>query len=341
MIQTALLSKWHVHAEEYAQMAAENEFLEIKLVWDEDEKRGMKWAQELGVPFVNNLEEVFANNEIEAVIVSSPTNMHKEILLAAAKSKKHIFTEKVLALTVKECDEILKAAEENRVHLMVSLPRLTFPYYLYAQNAVDQGVLGKITRIHCRVAHNGAVPNDENPDGWLPAHFYSKEQCGGGALIDLGAHPIYLTNRLAGEAKSVMAHFQYTYSHEVEDGASVMVEYQSGAVGLIETGFVSYGSPFMLEINGTEGTLLIEDDIVRVKSTRLSKEEWFYPDNMPSRLPMPMEQWVMAIRGEEKSSMSNEDYRMLTLINEAAAMSHENGRKIDIDEIIKESLHSF
>ncbi|MFY4773614.1 Gfo/Idh/MocA family protein [Metabacillus sp. RGM 3146] len=341
MIQTALFSKWHVHAVEYALMAEENELLQIKLVWDEDEERGKKWAQELGVPFVKELAEVFSNSEIEAVIVNTPTIMHKDIILAAAKSKKHIFTEKVLALTVEECDEILKAVEENGVNLMVSLPRLTFPYYLYAQNTADQGLLGKITRIRCRVAHNGAVPSDANPNGWLPAHFYKKEQCGGGALIDLGAHPIYLTNRLGGEAKSVMAHFQYTYGHEVEDNASVLVEYQSGAVGLIETGFVSYGSPFMLEINGTEGTLLIEDDQIRLKSLHLSAEEWFIPDNLPARLPMPMEQWVRSINGEEMPSMSNEDFRNLTLINEAAALSAEIGRRVSIEEIEKQRLKSF
>lgn len=326
-----MLSKWHVHAVDYAREANEHKHLSIKLVWDEDVKRGKEWADELGVPFEADLQKVLTNPEIDAVIVDTPTNLHKEIIIACAKHGKHIFTEKVLAFTVQDCDDIFAAIEEADVQFMISLPRLTEDYYVYAQDIVNQGVLGRLTTIRCRVAHNGAVPTEESAHGWLPKHFFNREQCGGGALIDLGAHPIYLTNRLAGEASSVMAYLQPTLNDEVDDNAVVLVQYESGALGTLETGFLSSGSPFQLELYGTEGTLLIEDRDIRLKIGK--QGEWLTPTELPTQLLTPMEQWVQAIEEGVSSTITKEDARNLTLINEAAAISHSEGRRVILKDI--------
>lgn len=334
MINVAMLSKWHVHAEDYAKQAEANEDLSIKLVWDEDSERGQKWAEKLGVPFEGDLEKVLANPEIDAVIVDTPTHLHKEVILKAAKHKKHIFTEKVLAFTVAECEEIFAAVKENNCELMVSLPRLTENYYLYAQQVVDQELLGQITTLRCRLAHNGAVSSEAHPNGWLPVHFFNKEQCGGGALIDLGAHPIYLTNRLGGPVQAVNARLQQTNGLDVDDNAVVLVDYQSGALGIIEAGFLSGGSPFQLQVYGTEGTLLIEDNTLRIQAKKLG-QGWQTPEELPAALPMPMKQWVHLILGATAPSITEEDVRNLTLINEAAKRSHEENRRVEVSEIVE------
>jgi scyllo-inositol 2-dehydrogenase (NAD+) len=138
-MNVALLSKWHVHAVDYAREATENEAISIKTVWDENEERGTQWAEELGVFYEADLKKVLDDPEIDGVIVTTATNRHKDMIIAAANHGKHIFTEKVLAFTVKECEEILEAVEKNNVQLMVNLPRLTESFYLYAQEAVDNG----------------------------------------------------------------------------------------------------------------------------------------------------------------------------------------------------------
>jgi scyllo-inositol 2-dehydrogenase (NAD+) len=332
MINVALLSKWHVHAEDYAKQAAKNEYLSIQMVWDEDEKRGNEWAEQLGVPFEKDLQQVLTNSAIDAVIVNTPTNLHKEIIIAAAKQKKHIFTEKVLALSTQDCDEIFEIIEETNVQLMVSLPRLIEPYYLYAQEVLNQGYLGTVTGIRCRLAHNGAVPSEDQPAGWLPAHFFNREKCGGGALVDLGAHPIYLTNRLGGKVKAVTARLQHTFGYEVEDNAVVLLEYKSGALGIIETGFLSSGSPFELEVYGTEGTLLIQDDQIRLRSSLIQEEGWMVPKALPAPLKSPMDQWVHAIKGEAVPFITKEDVRNLTLINEVSLISHEKGCRVVVSD---------
>lgn len=338
MINVALLSRWHVHADDYARQVKDNEHLAIKMVWDEEEERGRKWAAELGVPFESELEAVLSNAEIDAVIVDTPTNMHKEIIMKAAKYKKHIFTEKVLAFTVEDCKEILDAVEKAGVQLMVSLPRLTENYYVYAQEIINKGLLGQLNMVRCRLAHDGAVSTENNPDGWLPAHFFNRELCGGGALIDLGAHPIYLTNRLAGTPSALTATLQSTSEkYEVDDNSVVIVEYESGALGTIEAGFVSNGSPFQLELYGTNGTLLIEDNQIRLKS-RETGADWVTPDPLPEALPMPMEQWVNKINGKSEPTIKEEDVVNLTLVNQAAALSQQEGKRVELKNLQEEPI---
>lgn len=331
MIRTALLSKWHVHAQEYAEEAIQNEHIALTHVWDEQKERGQAWAHELGLLFEEELDNIIRNPEIDAVIVASPTSMHTEIITKAAKHGKHVFTEKVLAETEEDARSILKEIEVHGVKFMISLPRLTANYYLYAQKVVDHGLLGRLTTIRCRVAHNGSVPTEQHPNGWLPQHFYDKELCGGGAFIDLGAHPIYLTNRLGGQAKAVTARFKQTFDYEVDDNAVAIVEYESGALGILETGFVSSGSPFQLEIYGTEGTLMIEDGTIRLKSVKLD-EGWHTPseDELPETAPSAMMQWVTQILSGQEPDISHHDAYLLTLINDAARRSNEKGCRIEL-----------
>ncbi|MFD1397388.1 Gfo/Idh/MocA family protein [Kroppenstedtia eburnea] len=328
MISVALLSKWHVHAPDYARQANDHPHLSIVKVWDEDPRRGQEWATELGVPFASDLNRVLEDPAIDGVIVNTATHLHKEVIMAAARNGKHIFTEKVLALTVADCQEIYATVESAQVKLMVSLPRLTDSTYLYTQQALEQGLLGRLTTIRCRLAHNGAVPSGREERGWLPQRFFDPVACGGGALIDLGAHPIYLTNRLAGPATAVQARLSSFLGGEVDDNAAVVVEYASGALGVIEAGFVSGGSPFLLECHGTEGSLMVTDHTVRLNSSRTPQQGWHQPENLPAPLPSPMEQWVRLIRHGIQPTITKEDVIRLTQINEAARLSHREERRV-------------
>jgi hypothetical protein len=93
MINVALLSRWHVHADDYAKEAGANEHLNIVQVWDEDPERGEVWAGELGVPFEKDLEAVLSNSDVDAVIVTTPTICIKK-LLQQPQSIKSIFIRK-------------------------------------------------------------------------------------------------------------------------------------------------------------------------------------------------------------------------------------------------------
>src|SRR5947208_11186907 len=186
MIRVAMLSFWHVHAKDYVEQAQADPATEIVAVWDETPERGRAEAKALNVPFYEKLDDILARADIDGVIVDTPTNLHRDVMIAAAQAGKHIFTEKVIAPTLHECSEILAAIQAAGVKLTVSLPRLYTGYTQAIKEILDQQVLGELTLVRTRLSHNGALSTSNNPAGWLPAHFFNREQCGGGALIDLG-----------------------------------------------------------------------------------------------------------------------------------------------------------
>ncbi|MED1203988.1 Gfo/Idh/MocA family protein [Heyndrickxia acidicola] len=329
MLKVALLSRWHVHADDYAREAKENPNIFISAIWDEDAERGRKWADELEVLFIEDIDTLLADSSIDAVIVAAPTAMHHQIIVKAAKAGKHIFSEKVLALSFQESKDIFSSVKESNVQLMLSLPRLVETPYLYASEAIEKGLLGKVNTVRCRCAHGLGLPSETEPYGWLPEHFFNEEQTGGGAFIDLGAHPIYIVNRLAGKPKAVTARLEAFYDRSVDDNAIAIVEYETGILGICETSFISLHTPFIkLEVYGSEGTLLIEDDSIRIKSSKLDPYEWVIPEHVPAKGKMPMEQWVDAILNHTVPSITDEDAFLLTQINEAAAKSHRTGERV-------------
>lgn len=191
-IRIGMISYWHVHAWDYTKEALSHPDTEITAVWDENPERGKEQAEKLGVPYFDSLEEML-DSGIDAVIVDAPTRLHRDVMVQAARAGKHIFTEKVLAPNLREVQEILDEVQQNNVKLTVSLPRLNDGYTLAITDTLREGLLGRVTQVRVRLSHNGAIA------GWLPEHFYDPVDCGGGALIDLGCHPVYLTRLFLGE----------------------------------------------------------------------------------------------------------------------------------------------
>ncbi|MFC0335350.1 Gfo/Idh/MocA family protein [Paenibacillus sepulcri] len=328
MIRVAMLSYWHVHAWDYTKQVQENPGTEIVAVWDEIPSRGQETADKLGVPFVADLDEILARADVDAVVVDTPTNIHRDVMVKAARAGKHIFTEKVIAPTLKEVNEIIAAVKEAGVKLTVSLPRLNDGYTLAAQEVLAKGLLGELTQARVRLSHSGAIAD------WLPQHFYNLEQCGGGALIDLGCHPMYLVRLFLGLPQSVNATFGYVSGKEVEDNAVATLRYENGAVGIVEAGFVNSHSPFSVEIHGTEGTLLygLPDEVVRVRSNKLNKDEWVTIE-MPARHTAAFDQWVEHIQND---TIAEENIGLaidLTKLMEAANLSEAQKRQVKLSEL--------
>ncbi|SFE56781.1 Predicted dehydrogenase [Paenibacillus catalpae] len=329
MIRVAMLSYWHVHAWDYTREAQAHPATEIVAVWDEIPARGEEAASKLGVPFISDLDQLLAREDIDGVIVDTPTNIHRDVMVKAAQAGKHIFTEKVLALTTKEVNEIVNAVEEAGVKLTVSLPRLNDWYTASIEKVLESGDLGKVTMVRVRLSHNGATA------GWLPEHFYSLEECGGGALIDLGCHPMYLTRLFLGELPvQVQASYGYVTGKDVEDNAISVLTTGSGAIGIVEAGFVNAHSPFTIEIHGTEGSLLYgtPDAKVLVRSNKNGESEWTEAGQESGRIKA-FEQWADHIQNGTTAVDNIRMAQELTMLMEASNRSVAEKRAVRLEEI--------
>lgn len=252
-MKVAIFGVWHVHALGYAKTAAE--YGEIVGFYEKNDELAEDFAQKTGIPRFKTAQELL-DSDAEGVIVCSASSEHAEDIIKIANAGKHIFTEKVLCLTDADCDWVEKAINANGVKFVISL----FQKYLAAQiavkNVASSGELGKLNYMRFRNCHAGSSAN------WLPKHFYNAEECGGGAMIDLGAHGMYLTEWILG--MPVKACSQFTLSCEleaikqknrdgVEDNAVTIMSFDGGAIAVNETGFVSRYSPVTLEVFGENG----------------------------------------------------------------------------------------
>ena len=200
------------------------------------------------------------------------------------------------------------------------------------KQVLDSGVLGQVTLLRIRNAHNGASA------GWLPPHFYDPVACGGGALMDLGAHGMYLTRWLLGMPESVNAALTFVTGKEVEDNAVTFMKYEDGCIAIQETGFVSSQSPFSLEIYGTEGSLLIQGPNQTITFATNSSGEggisgWIVPSRLPQPGVSPMEQWIEGIRNDAPIDFGVEDGIALTQLMVAAYQAHETGTWVKLADL--------
>jgi len=337
MIRLAVLSYWHVHAKDYSKQAAEHPDTEIVAVWDDLPERGRAAAQQWGGKFEASLPTLLARDDIDAVIVVTPTNEHRDVMTAAARAGKHIFTEKVLASTLREANQILAAVDQAGVKLTVSLPRLNAGYTQAIQAILAAGQLGELTEVRTRLSHNGGISTAEKPTGWLPEHFYNLEQCAGGALIDLGCHPMYLARLFLGLPESVSAHYGYVTGRAVEDNAVAVLSYPNGALGIVEAGFVNRFSPFTIEVHGTEGSLLYStsDSVLHLRSAKVAGAEtqWLANAELPAERPSAFHQWVNHIQQGTTATENIQSALDLTRLMEAANLSARSGKPVRLDSL--------
>lgn len=318
----AIISFWHVHAEGYAKEITEKTSSKVTAVWDEDKERGMKYANQFNAKYYVDYDELLADKTIDGVVITTATSEHKDLILKAVNAGKKVFSEKVLALTTADCLEIKDALDKQGVDITLSLVKKCDSEFLFAKQMVESGVLGQITYARMRNVHNGSIEN------WLPAHFYSKEQCGGGAMMDLGAHPMYLLNWMLGEPKTIQSTFTNITGHEVEDNAVSVIEFDKGIIAVSETGFVSNYTPSTLEISGTKGNLLIRDGVKY--ATKETNGEWVTTENLPEKLPSPVVQWANGEINKEGVTFGIKDAIMLTKMMEAAYKSYDSGKREQI-----------
>ncbi len=319
MINVALISAWHVHAGEYFARINNNPNSKITAVWDENPARGKAMAERGGAAFYEDYDELLSDPSIDAVVITSPTNLHTELMIKAAKAGKHIFTEKVVAVSPEDARAIRDAVVEAGIHFTICFPHESERTFLTIKEIVDSGKLGKITYAKFRKAHTGSI------DNWLPPHFYDREMCGGGAMIDLGAHPMYLLPWILGKPLNVVSTFTDMTGRGVEDNAVSLIEFEGGAIGVSETGFVSWGNPLVFEISGTDGWLLMTDGDLKYH-TRTSGG-WIIPDQN-RQAPHPVDYFVDSVVNNTPNTLYTiDDAVALTDLMAAAYRSAEKGTK--------------
>ncbi len=194
-MKIGMMSFAHMHANSYARALLKQPDVELVGIFDDDIKRGQAVAKQYETVHYSE-QSAFLHQPMDAVIICSENIRHKEMVINAAKAKKHILCEKPIATTVSDAKEMIRECEENEVILQIAFPVRYRDPIIQLKELVERGELGDIIAI--RTTNRG-----QNPGGW----FVDEALAGGGAVLDHTVHMIDIMRWYLGkEVTEVKAH---------------------------------------------------------------------------------------------------------------------------------------
>jgi len=258
-----------------------------------------------------NYREALGRDDIDAVIIVTPTFTHAEIACYAAQQAKHILLEKPMAITVDECLAINAAVKNNNVKLQLGFMRRFDQAFIRAKSTIDSGELGRVMI----VKSTGRGP------GLPPRWAYDLSQSNG-MLAEVNSHDFDSVRWLAGsDYEQVYAQAESFKCEELKkdypdfyDNAVVNIRLKNGTLGLIDgTCPAAYGYDARMEILCENGLILIgdfkESGITRVKKdgTTLGSAFRSWRDRFKDAYLAEMEHFVEAVRNDHLPAVTGED----------------------------------
>jgi len=227
-----------------SRLIAGTEGAKLAVVCDLDEERAKELSRELDVPYTLDHREAVERDDVEVVLVMTPTGAHAPVAVDAAKAGKAVVTTKPLETTVERCDRVIAACQEAGVVLAVDFQARYTPGMRAVKHAIDQGVLGKLLFGEATLKWYRSQQYYDR-GGWRGTW----EMDGGGSLMNQSIHPIDLLLWFMGEATRVVG-YTGILAHEIEteDLGMALIEFANGAVGRI-LGTTTYPVSQRYEVN--------------------------------------------------------------------------------------------
>jgi predicted dehydrogenase len=255
----------------HARAAREIEGVEIAAVYGQNRQKAEELAGNSGGVVYEDLQSFLDHRPMEVVAIGSPSGVHAEQGIAAARRGLHILVEKPIDVTIERADALIEACEKAHVKLGVFFQDRVKPHITQLKEFLEAGKLGKPILVTARVKWY-RTPEYYSGSRWRGLQSLD----GGGALMNQGVHTVDLLLWLMGPVERVYAR-AITALHEIETEDTVVatLEFASGAIGTLEAATSAYpGYNRRLEITGSEGTIILEHDRVIAADLRSPTDEF-------------------------------------------------------------------
>ncbi|MEC7564317.1 MAG: Gfo/Idh/MocA family oxidoreductase [Planctomycetota bacterium] len=265
----------HFHARAIADIRG------AKLVgcFDQFPKASEAFGQQHDCPSFKTLEDFLNNPQLDVVTICTPSGAHCEPAVAAARAGKHVIVEKPLEITLKRCDEIIKACDENKVKLFTVFPSRYHESSRVLKSAVEKGKFGRMTLGDAYVKW---FRTQEYYDSGAWRGTWKLD--GGGALMNQAIHTVDLLDWLMGPVVEITAQVDLLAHKriEVEDVVVATLRFASGALGVLEATTAAYpGALKRIELHGIEGSAVLEEeDIIGWEFAKMTKSDRRLVQNM-------------------------------------------------------------
>jgi len=247
------------------ELAALRDRAEVVVLQGRKESRLKRLCAEYGVPrWTHDADAVLADPGLDAIVVATPHPLHVAPGIKALKAGKHLFMQKPLCGEMREADDFVAAAEAtDRVTLV--LPHFR-PEVVGARDRVEAGTIGKVSGARMRTSHGGPevyyaqvreALGEPAGDLW----FFDAKQAAVGALFDMGVYAVATLVALLGTVRRVTgAVATLDKPTPLEDTATLLLEFASGAIATAETGWCDPARTWEFSVHGTRGKLTSDGD---------------------------------------------------------------------------------
>lgn len=252
IIGCGAVARFHVESV----LAAEN--ASLAGVADVRHESAVLFAKEYNTTAYASVVAMLADPAVDAVCICTPSGFHVNCALAALEAGKHILVEKPLAVTVEDCDRIIKLAKEKgRVAGVISQFRFTDSVQ-HLREMLQQGRLGKIITGELLMKYH------RSQEYYDSSSWRGTWELDGGSLMNQGIHGVDAMLYLLGPAESVSGYMDtMTHKMEAEDTAVAAVKFKNGALVVIQSTTSAYkGAPRHISIVGTKGSVIITEDTI-------------------------------------------------------------------------------
>ena len=314
-----------VHAENLARHV---EGADVVVWTDPTEPDLGRLARDLGVErLADNWRHLIDSDDLDAIVIATPTDTHYEIVMAALERRLAVFCEKPLDLRITRLRDIQAEVERRQVPLMVAFQRRFDPAFAALQRDIAAGRIGTPQTIRI-VSRDSRLP----PESFIPQS--------GGIFMDMSVHDFdmsrFLLNR---EIEEVYARTSRLIDPMFErygdwDTALTSVRFAGGVLGVIENGrLATYGYDQRIEVFGSAGMLTVENPPEALASAGGDGLVPFFAERYADAYRIEMQAFVDALRAGAPTPVGVVESIRAVEASLAASRSVEEGRPVKIVEI--------
>ena len=247
VIGCGVIGPWHTGAIDAVPGA------KLVAVCDIIEEKAKALAEKHGVEYHTDYHQLLARDDIDAVSICTPSGMHGDMTIDAARAGKHVMCEKPMDIHLAKIDAMIAECAKAKVKLAVIFQRRTQRLWRKVHDTVQDGKLGKMVLGDAYLKYYRDQAYYDSA-GWRGTWQWD----GGGALMNQGVHCVDLLQWIMGPVKTIYAHADHLVRKiEVEDTAVAALTFENGAFGVLEGTTSVVGMEHRLEFHGNQGSISV------------------------------------------------------------------------------------
>jgi predicted dehydrogenase len=211
------------------------------------------YADSQGIRLYDDYRKALADPKVDAIVLATPHSLHAELIIAAARAGKHVFTEKPFTLTTESAKDAVRACARNKVTLAVGYNWRFQPALQEIRRMLDDGRLGKLLHIEGNFCGPSVY--------WVPKDHWrqQRDEGPGGGMTGRGVHVLDAMLYLAGHVDSVYAQsFRRVLDYGIDDTTSTLLRFKDGASGYIGT-YIATAETWRMQVFGANGWVEVGD----------------------------------------------------------------------------------